>query len=338
MTMEKPSAIPTNMKALIFDPPTHTLTIHPSRPLPTPTPSKTDHLIHVKTTALCARELAWPTEYPDAFYAATPENLLTPGYDLAGTVFTAPPSSPFRPGDEIFARTLPSRAGNCREYSVARTGEIALRPRTLSWVEAATVPLSAITAWQALFEHAGVGGLHDSSSAGKRVLVSAAAGGVGVWLVQLAKIAGLKVVAQVGSVENDAFVRELGAAETVNYKVESLKAWAEREGPVDIVVDCLGGKTLEDAWFCVRDGGALISIVEPPEGRRPEGLKEKVVKNNFFIMKPNGEQLAGISRLLDGRQCKPVVDSVWDFEDYEKAFERLDGGHARGKVVIKVTE
>ena len=215
---------------------------------------------------------------------------------------------------------------------------MALRPRKLSWVETATVPLSAITAWQALFEHAGVGGLNDPESAGKRVLIDAAAGGVGVWLVQLARIAGLHVVAQVGSVENDKFVRELGAAETVNYKNESLKVWAERKGQVDIVVDCFGGKTLEDAWFAVKNGGALIGIVEPPEGRRPEALKDKAVKNNFFIMKPNGEQLAEIARLLDEGQCKPVVDSVWDFEDHEKAFERLDGGHAKGKVVIKVTE
>lgn len=326
------------MKALVFDAPTHTLSIHPSRPLPVPDHSKTDHLIHVKTTALCARELAWPSEFPDAIYAENPEKLITPGYDLAGTVVTAPPSSPFHPGDEIFARTLPSRPGNCREYTIARTGEMALRPRKLSWVETATVPLSAITAWQALFEYAGVRGLDDPTSAGKRVLVDAAAGGVGVWLVQLARIAGLHVVAQIGSAENDKFVRELGASETVDYKTESLKAWAERGGQVDIVVDSLGGKTLEDAWFAVKDGGALIGIFEPPEGRRPVELKGKVVKNNFFIMKPNGEQLAVISKLLDEGQCKPVVDSVWNFEDYAKAFEKLDEGHAKGKVVIKVTE
>ena len=98
----------------------------------------------------------------------------------------------------------------------------------------------------------------------------------------------------------------------------------------------MGGKTLEDAWCAVRDGGALVGIFEPPEGRRPDEFKEKVVKDIFFIMKPNGEQLAEIARLLQEGQCKPVVGSVWDFEDYGKAFERLDGGHARGKVVIKV--
>ena len=120
--------------------------------------------------------------------------------------------------------------------------------------------------------------------------------------------------------------------------MESLKEWAESHGPVDVVFDLLGGKTLEDAWYCIKDRGILISIVEPPEGRRPEGLKNKVVKNEFFIMKPNGQQLAEISRLLDERQCEAVVDSTWSLEEYEGAFERLDGGHANGKVVIKVAE
>ena len=189
-----------------------------------------------------------------------------------------------------------------------------------------------------MFEYAGAKGLNDPNTNGKRILVTAAAGGVGVWLVQLARIAGLEVVAQVGSAKNDKFVRGLGASKTVDYKITSLKEWAEREGPVDIVIDILGGKALEDAWSCVKDRGTLISIFEPPEGRRPQGLKNKVVKNEFFIMEPNGQQLAEISRLLNEGQCETVLDSTWELEDYEGAFERLNGGHANGKVVIKVTE
>ena len=325
-------------KALIFDPPSQTLHIDASQAVPTPDPAKNDHLIHVKTTALCARELEWPALFPVAMLSENPEKRITPSYDLAGTVVTAPPASPFSSGDEIYARTRPSRPGNYREYTLARTEEMALKPQKLTWVEAATVPLSAITAWQALFQHAGVKGLADPDTAGKRALITAAAGGAGVWLVQLARIAGLEVVAQVGSAKNDKFVRGLGASETVNYRTESLKEWVEREGQVDIVFDLLGGKTLEDAWFCVKAEGTLISIFEPPEGRRPESLKDKVVKNEFFIMEPNGQQLAEVSKLLNEGQCEAVVDSVWDFEDYEGAFERLNGGHANGKVVIKVAK
>ena len=329
---------PLTAKTLIYDLPSQTLSIDASHSVPVPDPSKNDHLIHVQTTALCTRELLWPAQFPVAIFAENPEKLITPGYDLAGTVMTAPPASPFKPGDEIYARTLPSRPGNYREYTIARTGEMALKPQILNWDEAAAVPLSAITAWQALFEHAGLKGFDDPNTGGKSILITAAAGGVGVWLVQLASIAGLKVVAQVGGTRNDKFIRGLGASETVNYKMESLQEWAGRIGTVDLVIDCIGGKTLADAWFCVRDGGTLISIVEPPEEKRPEELKGKVVRNEFFIMKPNGQQLAEVSRLLDLGRCRAVLDSVWNFEDYNEAFERLDTGHANGKVVIKVTE
>jgi NADPH:quinone reductase-like Zn-dependent oxidoreductase len=333
-TVQKP---PPTAKTLVFDLPTQTLHVEPSHPIPTPNPAKNDHLIHVKATALCARELDWPTLYPATLFAENPDKQITPGYDLAGTVMTSPPGSSFHVGDEIYARTRPSRPGNCREYTIARTEEMALKPQKLDWVDAATVPLSALTAWQALFEHGGVKGLDDSSAKGEKVLVTAAAGGVGVWLVQLARIAGLHVVAQVGSPEHDKFARELGASETINYKTTSLKEWARKEGLVDIVFDLLGGDILEEAWFCVKDGGALVSMFEPPDLRKPAALEKKDVRSLFFIMEPNGEQLGEISKLIGEGICRPVLDSGWELEDYEKAFERLNGGHANGKVVIKVT-
>ena len=336
--MAATNTLPLTAKTLVFDTTSQTLHLHDSLPVPIPNPAKNDHLIHVKTTALCARELEWPALYPVAIFLENPEKRVTPGYDLAGTVITAPQASPFNPGDEIYARTLPSRPGNCREYTIARTEEMALKPQKLDWARAATVPLSALTAWQALFDHAGVKGFDDPNAGRTKVLVVAAAGGVGVWVVQLARMAGLEVVAQIGSAKNEEFVKGLGASKTVNYKTESLREWAEKEGPVDIVFDLLGGKTLQDAWFCVKDRGALISIVEPPEERRPGVLKNKVVKNEFFIMKPDGQQLAEISKFLDEGKCEAVVDSVWDLEDYEGAFERLNGGHANGKVVIKVAK
>ncbi|KAL6722307.1 hypothetical protein ACLMJK_001414 [Lecanora helva] len=315
---------PRTSKALVFDHISHTLEINPCHPLPTPDFTKGDHLVH-------------PSKYPDYIFAENPEKEIIPCYDVAGLVIDAPPHSPFQAGDEIYARTLPSRPGNCREYTIVRTNEMALKPKLLSWLEAASVPLSAVTAWQALFEHAGIEGLRDCNAAKNRVLVTAAAGGVGVWLVLLARSAGLEVVAQVGSERNEELVRKLGATSIVNYRVESLKRWSEREGQVDIVFDLVGGKSVDDQWYCVKDQGMLISMVEPPEDRRPADLKGKDVNNLFFIMKPDGEQLAEISNLLESGQSQAVVDSVWDFEDYEGAFARLNSGHATGKVVIKVT-
>ena len=329
---------PDTAKTLTFDVSSKSLKLKSSYPIPRPDPAKSDHLIQVKTTALCARELEWPILFSEYIFAENPDKVVTPGYDLAGTIIASPPDSPFRPGEEIYARTRASRPGNCREYTIARTDEMALKPRTLSWVDAATVPLSAITAWQALFEHAGLKGLDDPNARGKRLLVTAAAGGVGIWLVQLASTAGLEVVAQIGSPQNDEFMRALGASETINYRTTSLKEWADKQGPADIVVDSVGGSTLEEEWFCVKDGGVLISIVEPPEPRKPNRLEKRDVKALFFIMEPNGQHLAQISKSLEDGRCRPVVDSVFQLDDFEKAFERLNGGHSRGKIVVKVAE
>jgi NADPH:quinone reductase-like Zn-dependent oxidoreductase len=172
--------LPRTARTLIFDLSTQTLHLEPSHAIPVTDSARNDHLIRVHTIALCSNELKWPILFPAALLADNPDKQITPGYDLAGTVVTSPPNSPFQPGTEIYTRTRASRPGNCREYTIARTEEIALKPQILDWVDAATVPLSALSAWQALFEHGGVNGLDDATAKGKRVLVTAAAGGVGV--------------------------------------------------------------------------------------------------------------------------------------------------------------
>jgi NADPH:quinone reductase-like Zn-dependent oxidoreductase len=138
---------PRAARTLILDLQSQTLQMKPSHPVPTSNPTKNDHLIRVHTTALCFRELEWPILFPAALFADNPDRQITPGYDLAGTAVTSPPDSPFHPGDEIYARTRPSRPGNCREYTITRTEEMMLKPPTLDWVDAAMVPLSALTAW-----------------------------------------------------------------------------------------------------------------------------------------------------------------------------------------------
>ena len=114
-----------------------------------------------------------------------------------------------------------------------------------------------------------------------------------------------------------------------------MKEWAQAKGKkVDLVLDCVGKKTLEGAWWTVKDGGVLISINQPPEQARPADWNGKDVRNFFFIMAPDGASLKQISKLVEEGKCKPVLDSVWPLEKFEEAFKRLDSGHARGKVVI----
>ncbi len=223
--MESSQQPPSTAKTLTYEVSDQSFTVHTSYPVPSPDASKGEHLIRVHTIALCKGELDWPALFPDYIFAENPEKVVIPGYDVAGTVVTAPPDSKFKPGDEVFARTKTTRAGNYREYSICRSKELAKKPSNLSWAEAASIPVSAITAWQALFDHAGVDGFEDSNAKGKTVLVIAAAGSVGIWLVQLARMAGLHVIAQVGSAENEQLVKKLGAAEVIDYHATSLKAW-----------------------------------------------------------------------------------------------------------------
>lgn len=182
--------------------------------------------------------------------------------------------------------------------------------------------------------HAGLGGVDAGKAVGKRVLVTGAAGAVGMWVVQLARVAGAEVVG-VCKGENGELVEELGAGKVIDYRVTDLKVWGREErNQVDVVIDCSGRKVLEDSWWVLKDRGLLVSIYQPPEGVRPVELKGKKVENSFFIMRSDGAELEEISRLVEEGRCRPVVDSVWRIEGYEKAFERADGGCAVGKVVI----
>jgi NADPH:quinone reductase-like Zn-dependent oxidoreductase len=103
---------------------------------------------------------------------------------------------------------------------------------------------------------------------------------------------------------------------------------------VDIVFDCIGKKPLGDAWWCVKEGGALISIYQPPEQQKPKELEINNVTNFFFIMVPDGASLSKISKLVEEGKCKPALDSVFPLERFEEAFKRLESGHSRGKIVL----
>jgi NADPH:quinone reductase-like Zn-dependent oxidoreductase len=183
-----------------------------------------------------------------------------------------------------------------------------------------------------------IGGINDTAAwNGKRVLVTAASGGVGAWVVQMARIAGAEVIGTCGP-DNVELVCSLGAKEVLDYRATDLRNWGETlENKVDLVVDCVGKKSLEDAWFCVRDGGTLISIYQPPEQMKPADHAGKDINSFFFIMTPDGAQLKEITKLVEGGKCRPVVDSVWPLEQYEEAFRRLASGHAKGKIILDLT-
>lgn len=325
------SPLPSSMRALFqLDPNTQRLTLK-TCPLPVPDHSTDEHLIRVHAVAPCAGELLWPENTADQPLKGKER---IPCYDVAGTVVTAPAGSPFPHGTEVYARTEFARTGMAREYAIVTTAELGLRPRNLGWAESAAVALSALTAWQALFVRGGLKA-EKGAAKGKRILVTAASGGAGSWIVQLARWAGAEVVGTCGP-DNVSFVESLGVDVAINYRQVSLKDWVGQVAgrKFDLVVDCVGRKTLEDAWWTVKSGGTIVSIYEPPEEKRPKDLVVEGVQSLFFIVEANSSQLKNITELVEAGACKPVVDSVWPLEKFKEAFARLDGGHARGKVVI----
>ncbi|KAK2791073.1 hypothetical protein FQN52_005027 [Onygenales sp. PD_12] len=327
------------MRTLSQPDPLKTNVILTTGPLPTLTPnSPTEHLIRVHATSPCAGELSWPAWAGEYFSSE-----IVPCYDLTGTVVTAPEGSPFPVGTEVWARTNVGHPGNAREYTVAYTGELAKRPVGVDAVTAASVPLSAITAVQCLFEHGGLAGLKGGeegrkANKGKRLLITNASGGVGVWLVQLAREAGVGEIVGVCGSGNVEFVKGLGVTEVIDYRKLSVREWMGMDGgekkKVDLVIDCKGGQSLADSWLAVKDGGRLLSICGPPEDQKPAGCEAKDVKNYFFIMEPRGADLDDVARLFDEGKVKAVVDSVWKLEEYQEAFGKLDAGHSRGKIII----
>ncbi|KAL4879889.1 NAD(P)-binding protein [Aspergillus karnatakaensis] len=323
------TTLPKTMRALIQPSPKSTDLTLITRPLPTPTPNTTEHLIKVHAVSPCSGELLWPLNFPPP---TTREFI--PCYDVSGSVVTAPTNSPFKTGDEVYFRSNYLRNGCASDYTIGVTEELALRPKGLSTVEATAIPLSAQTAWQALFIHTGIGDIESGNWKGKRVFVTAASGGVGMWVVQLAKIAGATVVGTCGP-DNIELVKSLGADEVLNYRSMDVKAWSEdAANKVDVVIDCIGRRSLADAWWTVKEGGIMLSIFQPPDMAKPEELAVNVVKDIFFVMEPKREHLEPITRLVEEGMARGVVDSVWPLEQFAEAFKRVEGGHAKGKVII----
>lgn len=309
------------------------LTLVTDLPVPTPKPSSTEHLVRVHTTAITSGELLWPRYFP---VTADVPKLLVPCADVAGTVVTAPANSPFQPGAEVYARSNYRRSGCAREYTILLPEEMALRPQKISWAESAAVPMSAQTAWQALFGHAGLEDIAGEGARGNRIFVTGAAGGAGVWMVQLAKWAGAEVIALCGRGKAE-WVKDLGADVVVDYSQVDVTQWArEAQSTIDIVVDCVGRKTLETCWWVVKDAGTLISIVQQPGDMRPAEMKRQKedVRDLFFVMEPDGEQLRRVTEMIEKGEGRPSLDSVYPLDRFQEAFDKVESGKTRGKVIL----
>src|SRR5919201_5081605 len=240
-------------------------------------------LIRVHFTGITPAELTWPDTYRNCDGS---ERLpAIPGHEASGVVVrVAGGVSEVSIGDEVYALTAFCRDGGAAEYFAVRAADLAPKPKTLDHAQAAAVPLSALTVWQAFFDHARL-------APGQRVLIHGAAGGVGGFAVQIARWHGAYAIGT-ASAESRDFVLGLGANEVIDYQHVQFE---EAVRDMDVVLDTIGGDTRERSWQVLKPGGILVSLPEPiPESEAAHGKR-----GVFFIVRPDREQLRQIATLID---------------------------------------
>ncbi len=290
---------------------------------PQPQPQVGEVLVRVAATAVIANELKWDETYQTA--AGAPRLFPIPGHDFSGIVAEIGNGvSDIAIGSAVYALTAFDRDGAEAEYCIALPHELAPKPSKLDDIQAAAVPLAALTAWQALFTHAFL-------TAGQTILLHGAAGGVGTYAVQLARWAGAQVVATASARHTD-FLRDLGANSVIDY---STVRFEDVVHDVDVVFDMVGGETLERSFQVLKTGGIVVSVVSPPPA---QPILKNGARFDWFVVEPNGQQLSQIGQLLDSGQIRPIVDRVFPLAEARQAFEESEKGHAQGKIVLRVLD
>lgn len=246
---------------------------------------------------------------------------LTLGWDVSGIVEQVGANvTTFKQGDAVYSRPDIRRNGTYAEYVAVRASEVALKPATISHVEAASLPLVSITAWEALITAAGL-------TSGQRVLIHAGAGGVGSIAVQLAKAKGAHVTATASAAKAD-FVRSLGADEVIDYRNPMAFAAAR---DLDIVFDTIGGDTQEASWAMLKPGGFLVSITQPP---KPERAEAEGKRAGFVFIDPNAAILRDLAALVDHGKIRPIIGGEYRLDHAAQAHEASETGRTTGKIVL----
>ncbi|MER6516018.1 MULTISPECIES: NADP-dependent oxidoreductase [unclassified Streptomyces] len=247
----------------------------------------------------------------------------TVGWDVSGTVEAVGPGvTLYRVGDEVYGMPrFPQQAGAYAEYVTAPARHFARKPASLDHVEAAALPLAALTAWQALVDTAGV-------SAGQRVLVHAAAGGVGHLAVQIAKARGAYVIGTASAAKH-ALLRDLGADEVIDYRTADFE---DVVSDIDVVIDTMGGDHGRRSLKVLKPGGHLVTLPGP------DGLPADAegVHATWLLVEPDLKGLEGIAALVEQGLLKPLVDTVLPLEQAAKAHEIGERGRTTGKIVLTV--
>jgi NADPH:quinone reductase-like Zn-dependent oxidoreductase len=279
----------------------------------TPEPGPGEALVRVHAAAITRGELNWPA-------ARLPS---IPSYEFSGVVASLGPGvDGLEVGDPVFAFGPYDRDGAAAEYVKVPADLLAPKPRSMSHVESAAIPLAALSAWQGLFDHGHL-------EAGQRVLIHGAAGGVGTYAVQLAHRCGAHVIGTT-SARHIEIARPAGADQVIDHTAVRFE---DAAGPVDLVFDTVGGERQERSPAVLRPGGRLVSVAT-----RPSQALATVhgISAVFFIVAHNRAQLVELARLADKGELRPVIDAVFPLAAARQAFERSLGQHGAGKIVLQV--
>lgn len=287
--------------------------------IPRPAPGPGELLVRVAAAGVGPWD-AWIRENKTQVKVSLP---LILGSDLSGVVEEIGLDvSGFNVGDKVYGVTNPQFVGAYAEYAVAAAGMMAAKPARLEDIEAASAPVVATTAWQMLFDYA-------VAKAGQSILIHGAAGNVGAYAVQMASQVGLQVVATASS-ENAQFVKDLGAAQVVNYNEQQFEDVVEN---VDIVLDMVGGETRDRSIHVLKRGGILVSVVSPI----PDSLKRPDIRTVFFLVEVTTARLNALADLFNRGKLKTQVGTVLALDQVRTAHQMLAGApHKRGKIVLRM--
>ncbi len=286
-----------------------------------PTPADNEILIKVKSASV--NPVDWKIR--EGYLQPMLNHLLplTLGWDVSGEVAAIGKNvDNLKVGDAVYSRPDITKNGSYAEYQTVAADEAAIKPNSLTWQEAAGVPLAALTAWQSLYEFAKL-------EAGERALIHAGSGAVGQFAIQLAKLRGAYVYTTTSS-RNTELVKSLGADQTIDYNKEDFSELKD----IDVVFDTIGGDTQANSWKTLKKGGRLVSVTENPD----HAIATKHgVSASFCFVQPNREQLEKLAELADAGKLKVNIDSEFTLDQVAEAHDRSETGRAQGKIIINVS-
>src|SRR5438309_7551465 len=289
--------------------------------VPRPQPKEDEALVHVIASGVNpADPLTLSGKYAQEWGTHLP---LIPGYDIAGVVEKVGAQvTTLKKGDAVYG--YPTFGGGWAEYVTVKEWEVATKPKSLSFAEAAAVPMCALTAWQALVNAAQ---LHS----GQTILIHGGSGGVGSFAVQIAKARGARVIATASTANQD-FLKQLGADVAIDYTKTKFEDVVK---DVDAVLDPVGKETLARSYGVVKKGGIVLDLVASP---KQSELEKHGIRGAALSVDPNSEELNEIGKLIDEKKIRVIVSQTFPLPEAMKAQEQVATGHTRGKIVLKIAD